>query len=197
VTHGPGFHFVVTCGILLAMDTHTNGTSNGKAQHHHDTIVVPAPELQPSAKPNSDIEHAFLLASQVIGLERQLNEKMSELSALFVNLDPTDMPKFLVAMMKQPGVSQTALVTLPLAKTRAIMLPPAPKDAEEPTMLQDYCSRITALMGDGKERKSKTIINCLKAKKHSSMAYLALKHLVETRVLVKPAFGWYRLRGAK
>ena len=169
--------------MVPAMETHTNG-SNGKALVR--TLVPPAPAVKP-LKPA--IERIFTLASEVVQLESKLAGTMDELKELVTHMDPTDMPKLIVTMMKQ-GVASSALATL------AFPEPPKIIDVvtKEPTMLDDLVERITVLMRDGRERAAAAIIKAIKAKKHQSMAYLALKQLVRDNVLVKPYYGHYRKR---
>lgn len=139
------------------------------------------------------MERVFMLASEVVGLEARLRATMEELKALVTLVDDDDMMRLLVAIMRQPDVSRSALSAL------TIVVPPPPKapDLAAPrpnTLLEDTKERVCALMGDGRERSPADVVRSLKLKRSRSTVYAAIADLSRSGRLLRVAYARYRTR---
>lgn len=158
------------------MDTttpHLNGKSAHQSLIHTMTTETRAPK-----------KHGRLLelVGRAIDLELQLKETMTELEAVAQSVGPNELPTMLMAILRQAGQPTDASPRGPgIAKVGAPSL--------EPNSLK---GRVMALMNDGKDRKSSTIIKALKGNSIKSSVYHALKELVKDGHLMKPAYGIYR-----
>lgn len=159
-------------------------------------MLPPAPVAV--EQPRQKYERVLALASEVAHLETRLNETMTELNSMMKDVEGIDLPKLLVAMLKQGPSTFVNVPTLPSPRPptfdRVIELP-ASMEATPPSILEAYKKRIMVLMDDDKERKSAAIIKAMKAKKQKSTIYTALSSLVNEGKLYRPVYGHYRKKG--
>ena len=165
------------------MDTHSNGhsTTNGKSMRTLTTIPAP-----PENADRNKFDRLLTLVKEAINLEMQLKDKMREVDAE-VSLTAS-LPAVLASLVRREPARADS------QPPRALLEGPGIVKAVPTVWVQDDSikGRVMAVMADGRERKSGAIIKSLKAKNFKSTVYHALKELVETGFLVKPAYGHYR-----